>query len=408
MNCCFCKIEVHSPVHCIGCTTAIYCSAYCQHCAWESDHYKKCTQNLHPIHAKTGFLRATIPTIELSNYERVPLNGNDVLGNGAFGKVVRVRNIATGVLYAMKIIGKSNAVKHHVLTAIQAEIEVQSKLFHENIIGYVGWAEDMENIYSVMELAEGSLYRYLIKDIRTEEQIRDVFQQICRGLYFIHLNGYIHRDIKPENILMREGCAKISDFGCCTTVNSKKMRSCGTLEYIAPEVYENKGSINFQVDIYSLGVLLYELYHKHTPYKGKHEKETISIITSKVQPKFSPFISTSLMDLILKLLDKNPAKRLTWNQIFTHPWIMGKDQSSCRKIGEVPCMLKRKILIDDDIDEEEDSKFLSTHNKICQPLYNHSSVLKNRHESSYNSTSSDYSNHGLSSFQNIFQSALYK
>ena len=154
-------------------------------------------------------------------------------------------------------------------------------------------------------------------------------------------------------------------------------------------------------------MLLYELYHKHTPFKGKHQNETISLITSKVQPRYSILISTELKDLISKLIDKTPANRPTWNQIFTHAWLTGKSKLSCRKIGEIPCMVKRKVIIDDEIEEEDESKFLSSYYKIGQPS-NHSTT-KSRFDNTLNSTISDYSgNQRFSSFQHACQSSLFK
>ena len=97
---------------------------------------------------------------------------------------------------------------------------------------------------------------------------------------------YIHRDIKPENILIKGTNVILSDFGCCSTFDNAQARSCGTLEYAAPEVISGSSKIGPQVDMWSLGVLLYELFARCSPFRGQSEKQTANNILSCVISAF--------------------------------------------------------------------------------------------------------------------------
>jgi serine/threonine protein kinase len=125
--------------------------------------------------------------------------------------------------------------------------------------------EDDKYIYLILEYAsKGNLF-YLIRNKKTltEDEAFYFFIQTCAGIYFLHKNGFIHRDIKPENLLLGEdNILKICDFGWCVHADDRTERStfCGTLEYMAPEMIQNLPH-NHTLDVWCLGILLYELVH---------------------------------------------------------------------------------------------------------------------------------------------------
>ena len=151
------------------------------------------------------------------------------------------------------------------------EVEIHKTLKHENIIRLFTSLEDENYIYLVLEYAaKGNLF-YLIRKKKNlnEDEAFYFFIQACAGIYFLHKNGFIHRDIKPENLLIdHENMLKICDFGWCVQANNSEQRNtfCGTLEYMAPEMLQNTPH-NHTLDVWCLGILLYELVHGQAPFQ---------------------------------------------------------------------------------------------------------------------------------------------
>lgn len=145
---------------------------------------------------------------------------------------------------------------------------------------------------------------------------------MCSGIYYMHKQGLIHRDIKPENILIKDGnIVKICDFGWCVQSDGMQQRNtfCGTLEYMAPEMIQNKNH-NHTLDIWSLGILLYELVHGRAPFTGVHPRE-ISDKIMRGQIRFKPGLSNEYKDLVNKILVYEPNDRLPLIKVFDHPWV---------------------------------------------------------------------------------------
>lgn len=133
----------------------------------------------------------------------------------------------------------------------------------------------------------------------------------------------IHRDIKPENLLLdHEGRLKIADFGWSVQSRSKRHTMCGTLDYLAPEMVENKAH-DYAVDNWTLGILCYEFLYGVPPFEAESQGDTFRRIM-KVDLSFpsTPCVSTEAKDLILRLLVKDSSKRLSLQKIMEHPWII--------------------------------------------------------------------------------------
>jgi serine/threonine protein kinase len=138
----------------------------------------------------------------------------------------------------------------------------------------------------------------------------------------MHKQGLIHRDIKPENILIKEGnIIKICDFGWCVQTDANQQRNtfCGTLEYMAPEMIQNKAH-NHTLDVWSLGILLYELVHGRAPFTGVHPRE-ISDKIMRGNIRFKPGLSDEYKDLVTSILKYETTERIPLIKVFDHPWV---------------------------------------------------------------------------------------
>ncbi len=140
-------------------------------------------------------------------------------------------------------------------------------------------------------------------------------------MHYLHNINVIHRDIKPENLLLdMKGELKIADFGWSVHApNSRRMTLCGTLDYLPPEMIEGKAH-DQNVDVWSLGVLMYEFLVGSPPFEAQGHHETYKKI-AKVDIKYPAHISAEAKDLIGKLLVKDPSSRMKLSDVEEHPWI---------------------------------------------------------------------------------------
>jgi len=144
---------------------------------------------------------------------------------------------------------------------------------------------------------------------------------MCNALKYLHSKHVIHRDIKPENILNSLGTLKIADFGWSIhTPSSKRKTFCGTLDYLCPEILDNK-THDDRVDLWCLGVLCFEFCTGNPPFESLSHKETYNKIR-KIDIKFPNYLSKEVMDLILKLLKKDPNSRISLDDVINHEWIV--------------------------------------------------------------------------------------
>ena len=177
-------------------------------------------------------------------------------------------------------------------------------------------------------ICEGDLLNYIKKRSRLQEPVaKFIFKQIILALKFIHENNIVHRDIKLDNILLDlDNNIKICDFGVSKIINKNDimLEQCGTPAYIAPEILLNKGYEGFGVDIWSAGVVLYAMLSGTVPFKGTNLKELHNLIISG---NYQPIndISMEASHLINNLLEIDPKKRITIENILNHPWLIDVD-----------------------------------------------------------------------------------
>ena len=250
------------------------------------------------------------------------------LGQGSFGRVFLVSHNETKELYALKTIEKRKILMTYgKLDNIYDEINIHSKLYHQNIIKLYNVYEDEETINIIMEYAkEGNLYHLIKKEKNgfSEQKSYEYFIQIINAVYYLHSNNIIHRDIKPENILIGDdNKLKLCDFGWAKELTLENRSTfCGTMEYMAPEIVGSE-NYDYSVDIWSLGILLYELLFGHSPFNADSNKNIIFNI-KKHELNYdneNKKISNSCKDLIERLLNENPQKRLRIKDILEHPFI---------------------------------------------------------------------------------------
>ncbi len=276
------------------------------------------------------------------------------LGSGSFGRVFLVSHNETKKLYALKEIDKRKLlVSYGKCDIIYNEINIHSKLDHENIIKLYNVHEDNENINIIMEYAEhGNLYELIKKENGFPEyKAFQYFIQVINAVYYLHTNNIIHRDIKPENILIGDdNKIKLCDFGWAKELTLENRSTfCGTVEYMAPEIVENE-NYDYSVDIWSLGILLYELLYGHSPFKANSTKNVILNIKTHelTYDDKNKNVSNSCKDLIKKLLNNNPQKRYKIKDILEHPFIKKHLEKYLSTFKKKPTKL---------MDEEEDNLF---------------------------------------------------
>jgi serine/threonine protein kinase len=175
-----------------------------------------------------------------------------------------------------------------------------------------------------MEYAEnGNLYRQMQRQGKfTEKESFNIFIQSALGIDFLHHNKTIHRDLKPENLLIDANKKiKLCDFGWSAMSNDQyRTTFCGTIDYMAPEIV-NSNAYTYAIDIWSLGILLYELLHGRPPYVGKTEGQKITKIRNGEPITFDGKLSDQVKHLVTNLLTYDQHKRPDMNFIFGHDWV---------------------------------------------------------------------------------------
>lgn len=326
---------------CRRCRQNRYCSQLCMIEDWNSGHSLVCEKNrlerlrkteIESPFIKTGRLLScteadrVVPKDDVRvKYEPVEHCGD--LGKGSFGKVVLMREKATNHLVAVKTVNKCGVKDKREMQALLNEIAIQKRMVHENIIRLICHFEDSKNIYIVMEYAKkGSLFHLLRKKKKfAEKDAFFFFIQACSAVHFLHAHHFMHRDIKPENLLVTEmGRLKLCDFGCCAKDDDKnRIDFCGTIEYMAPEVVR-KERCDEKADVWSLGILLYEMLHGYTPYHGRNDKATVQMILNR-RPRFFD-VKDDVKDLVGTMLNAEAGQRPEVWEVFLHPWVKRMQQ----------------------------------------------------------------------------------
>jgi predicted Ser/Thr protein kinase len=230
----------------------------------------------------------------------------ELLGMGGMGMVYKARQPRVDRLVALKILPVDSARGASFAERFQREAKALAKLNHPGIVTFYDFGQTSQYYYFIMEYVDGMNLRQLLKAKSLEpRQALELVTQICTALQYAHDKGVVHRDIKPENILInKKGQVKIADFGLAKLLGAAPDTSLtqsqavmGTLNYMAPEQRENSKDVDHRADIYSLGVVFYEMLTGQVPM-GRFEPPS-----KKVQ------IDVRLDEVVLKALEREPERR---------------------------------------------------------------------------------------------------
>eukprot|EP01022_Parablepharisma_sp_SALTPOND_P025584 TRINITY_DN5_c0_g2_i1.p1 TRINITY_DN5_c0_g2~~TRINITY_DN5_c0_g2_i1.p1 ORF type:complete len:1045 (-),score=116.51 TRINITY_DN5_c0_g2_i1:7703-10837(-) len=267
-----------------------------------------------------------------------------LLGKGAFGKVNLGMHKLTGKMVAIKSINKQYLTDESSKKKVMQEYSILKQMRHPSIIRLHETFESAKRILFVIELCcGGDLLTYVRKRRKLkEEPARCMFHHLIEGLQYCHQKGVLHRDIKLDNILLNAtGHIKICDFGVSKVVKpgERLTEQCGTPAYIAPEILKNRGYEGFGVDIWSAGVVLYAMLYGTVPFKANNMKDLHKLIT-KGKYSLKDGITDEAKDLLRRMLECDPRRRIPIPAIFKHKWMQGDMKAVIFTEEEIEAVMK--------------------------------------------------------------------
>ena len=247
------------------------------------------------------------------------------IGKGAFSNIYKGYNKKSNKRVAVKEIKLDTINKYK--ESIKRETKIMRLLKHPNIINLYDTVIDNynDNIYLILDyFPRGDLSNFLKKRQLKEKYAHKFTSQLADGLEYLLQNKIIHRDLKPQNILVTNlGDIKITDFGFARYFEDNTILNtiCGSPLYMAPEIVKNR-KYDFKSDLWSVGVILYEMLIGRPPYRAKNIFDLVTNIEKKNVILPSNIVLTDeCKDLLFKLLQKNPVERIQWDDFFSHKWI---------------------------------------------------------------------------------------
>ena len=249
--------------------------------------------------------------------------GDYCIGKGGFGEVWKVNHKKTNDLYVIKVLDKSKLKIQNLIKQLNLEIEIMYKVHHPHIMQLINHFEDDDNFFMIMPYASrGQLYNLIKKNTKLDQKMTAQFlRETISAVKYLHEHNIIHRDIKPENILLDKNYrVKLSDFGWSNFCkpDEKRKTYCGTPEYLSPEMAK-KLPHDYRVDIWSLGVLLFECLAGYPPFSGQNEGELLRNI-KQLKIHWPIDFPPLAKNLVLKILKVNPEERPSLDEILKHSW----------------------------------------------------------------------------------------
>ena len=283
-----------------------------------------------------------------------------LIGVGSYGKIYVATKKSSKKLYAIKILNKKNIYNQIEKQNIKTERTVLAKLNHPFIMKLNYAFQTKESLYFITQFMQGGELNYHIykekNNYFSEEKARFYAAEIIIAINYLHKNNCIYRDLKPENVLIdKDGHIKLIDFGLskiCSVIPCKTKTLCGTPEYLAPEVLFEK-EYGIEVDWWSLGVIIYEMLSGYLPFKVV-SGEKISKNIYKKRIKIFNHFSRNAENLIKRLLEYNPKKRLKYNDIINHSFFKGTNWDKIERLETNPPFIP--ILKEDNLFEYFDSE----------------------------------------------------
>ncbi|NXY80826.1 SNRK kinase, partial [Alcedo cyanopectus] len=281
------------------------------------------------------------------------------LGRGHFAVVKLARHVFTGEKVAVKVIDKTKldalATGH-----LFQEVRCMKLVQHPNIVRLYEVIDTQTKLYLILELGDGGdMFDYIMKHEEglNEDLAKKYFAQIVHAISYCHKLHVVHRDLKPENVVFfeKQGLVKLTDFGFSNKFQpgKKLTTSCGSLAYSAPEILLGDEYDAPAVDIWSLGVILFMLVCGQPPFQEANDSETLTMIMD-CKYTVPPHVSKECKDLITRMLQRDPKRRASLEEIENHPWLQGVDPSPATKYN-IPLVSYKNL------SEEE-------HNSIIQRM----------------------------------------
>jgi polo-like kinase 1 len=247
-----------------------------------------------------------------------------LLGKGGFAKCYEFTCLDTNETYACKVVVKSSLTKSKRQKLI-AEIKIHKAIDNVNVVRFLHYFEDSENVYILMEMCGNKSMNDLLKrrKVLTELEIKCYSVQLLRALKYMHSHRIIHRDLKLGNLFLTDKMElKLGDFGLAVKLEfdgQRKKTYCGTPNYMAPEIIENKTGYSYEIDIWAVGIIMYTLAFGKPPFEGEDLDSTFKKIKGNNYsfPEKSE-ISDSCKGLIKDLLAADPTKRPKINKILNY------------------------------------------------------------------------------------------
>jgi len=242
------------------------------------------------------------------------------LGKGGFARCYELTEMNTKEIFAGKIVSKQLLTKPHQKEKMTQEIAIHRAVHHQHIVEFYSFFEDDQNVYIILELCRRRSLMEMHKRRKaiTEPETRYFMRQIVLACQYLHENKIIHRDLKLGNLFLNDDMElKIGDFGLATKVDfegERKKTLCGTPNYIAPEVLNKKGH-SYEVDVWSLGCILYTLLIGKPPFETSCLKDTYAKIKKNEFTIPPNKVSNQAKNLIQNLLQPDPNSRPTMSQI---------------------------------------------------------------------------------------------
>ena len=247
------------------------------------------------------------------------------LGKGITSKCYEFTCLENKKIFAAKIIQKSDLVEPKAKQRLINEIKIQKSIHHPQIVALEHYFEDAENVYILLEICRNQTLFELPKRRKhlTEIEVLYYAYQIIQALKYLHSHRIIHRDLKLSNLLLTDKMGlKVSDFSLATRLEfegERKTTVCGTPNYIAPEILEEKTGYSYEVDIWSLGVIIYTLLIGKPPFETKDVNTTYERIKMNLYTfPDNAIISEAAKDLITQILVLDPSKRPSLDKILAH------------------------------------------------------------------------------------------
>lgn len=270
------------------------------------------------------------------------------IGQGTFSNVWKVYDSELHQNFACKVIPRRTITDSNMEDRLEIEIRIQQRLRHPNIVHLIDLLKDDNSYYIVMEdCPNGELFKYIMAKKRlSEDEARSFMFQILHGLKHLHSNGIVHRDLKPENILLDcQHRAKIADFGLSRNVTFSGLAStrCGSLLYAAPECMAGSEYDGRLADVWSCGVILFAMVFGKLPWTQRDNQHgLIDEILSK-EVEFPRGASPACIDLMAKMLMKDPERRIMVDEALEHDFIGADPSQVLNDVTWLPTLTLKRV-----------------------------------------------------------------